>query len=299
MTHHKLTRRSFLKGVFAAGVASAMPQSLMALDSGPADLNCVALLSDPHVNTVLYKRTVARALAQAAAVPSGPANVILAGDLALNGRQKSYVSLGEVLDAADLSRMKPHLMVGNHDRHTPFFEGLGKYAGKSPVTGRQVSLIETPNANWLLLDSMGEGDPRGWSGCSLGHKQISWLTHTLDAHKDKPAIVVAHHHLKVINWSRRPAPLEESDQVLGLLLARPQVKAYINGHIHVWFTSQYRGLHLISLPSVSYTLPVTGGPLGWVLAQAKGDCLDLTLKAANTRRKDHNQTLHLPYRTSA
>ncbi|MCE5278419.1 MAG: metallophosphoesterase [Planctomycetaceae bacterium] len=276
-----------------------MPHSLLALEGGPADPNCVALMSDPHVNTVLYKRTVARAIAQATAASTAPAHMILAGDLALNGRQKSYESIGEVLDRSDLTRMTPHLLLGNHDRHSPFFDALGRYAGQTPVKGRQVGLVETPNANWLLLDSMGDGDPRGWSGCSLGHQQIAWLTHTLDAHKDKPAIVVAHHHLKVINWSRRPGPLEESDQVLGLLLARPQVKAYVNGHIHVWFTTQYRGLHLISLPSVSYTLPVTGGPLGWVLAQAGPDSLKLTLKASNQRRKDHNQTLHLPYRASA
>lgn len=292
-----LTRRDFVKGSLAAGVGLTAAPTLLAADTSPKrDPNTVALLADPHVGRVVYAKTLKRCMAEAAA--AAPAHLIIAGDLAVSkGRRESYQTFLKVLDESDLSKRDLHLMVGNHDRHAALFDVLKEYAprDKAPVKGRQVKFVQTPNANWLLLDSLPTSGRRRMALGVLGAAQMKWLAETLDAHKDKPAIVMAHHHLRMINSPRVPMCLKEWKEVLAMLLAHPHVKAYINGHVHAFVTLRHEGLHIVSLPSTSYTFP-PGRVLGWVLAVTKPDGMELTIKAGNTKRRHHNKKVSLAWR---
>jgi len=91
--------------------------------------------------------------------------------------------------------------------------------------------------------------------------------------------------------------LKESDAVMAMLLARPQVKAWINGHVHVYTVVRHKGLCMVSLPSTSYTLP--GRPLGWVLATARPDGMDLTLKTSSAKHRDHDRKTTLRWRADS
>lgn len=188
-----------------------------------------------------------------------------------------------------------HLMLGNHDRHTAFFSVMGAHAASSPAQGHQVRLLQTPNANWFLLDSLPGGDPLSAARGHLGAEQRTWLADTLDTHADRPAVIVAHHHLNIPGKLRVPLNLKDFAQLLDIMTARPHVKAYIHGHVHMLLARRYKGLHILSLPSVSYPF-VAGHVLGWLLAQARPDRMDLTVRARITRRPAHNRRIPLVWR---
>ncbi len=67
-----------------------------------------------------------------------------------------------------------------------FLISLGMLAQNNTHIGNEF-IIETPMANWILLDSLRfvnktEGE--------IGEKQLKWLTGLLDANPDKPAVIL-------------------------------------------------------------------------------------------------------------
>ena len=61
-----------------------------------------------------------------------------------------------------------------------------------PLADHNVALIETPRANWFVLDSL---EKTLSTPGLLGKSQLAWLARTLDEHPDKPALVMVHHNL--------------------------------------------------------------------------------------------------------
>jgi 3',5'-cyclic AMP phosphodiesterase CpdA len=53
--------------------------------------------------------------------------------------------------------------------------------------------VETPHANWFLLDSLDQTNTKTGLGL-LGEAQLAWLAKALDARPDKPALLLAHHN---------------------------------------------------------------------------------------------------------
>ncbi|MGB7933682.1 MAG: hypothetical protein WCH04_15950, partial [Gammaproteobacteria bacterium] len=66
----------------------------------------------------------------------------------------------------------------------PFHDAISWPAGEPPVIDKHVSILETPRANWFLLDSLQRtNDLLG----RLGEVQLQWLAKALDARADRPA----------------------------------------------------------------------------------------------------------------
>ena len=141
--------------------------------------------------------------------------------------------------------------MGNHDRRAPFYAAFPQRRAESPVADRVVSIVETPRADFILLDScLAPSDAAGKPGPVQGgidDAQAAWLRDVLSQY-EKPVFVGAHH------------PIQET-QVGPLLTATPAVAGYIHGHEHAWRTQgQDRAVPTLCLPSTGHW-----GDIGYVV----------------------------------
>ncbi|MGB0578702.1 MAG: metallophosphoesterase family protein [Limisphaerales bacterium] len=285
------TRRKFLAG--AGTTMAAVATGNLLADDPKVDPDLWALLSDTHLlsaesierhygsqRAAREKRasTVSvnfdRAAAQVNAMPQNPAGLILNGDCVHVGGREEYDQLA---DKFALIESPPiHVTMGNHDHRGDFARAFGegsRAGGRRLLENRHVSLVRSRRANFVLLDSLTMKTPdRPVKGPGiLGAEQLDWLESVLDSEADKPAIVVMHHNIdpsaeyeqragtkQLLLESAGPvqkiAGLEDTDRLLDLLHAKPQVKAVVTGHRHQGRIFQWRKLHFIHLPAVGYTL---------------------------------------------
>jgi hypothetical protein len=76
------------------------------------------------------------------------------------------------------------------------------------VEKKRVAVVSLPRANLFLLDTL---EKTNATPGYLGDQQLEWLTKALDEHKDKPAIIVGHHHLED---GARPGGIKDTKRVL-------------------------------------------------------------------------------------
>ena len=92
----------------------------------------------------------------------------------------------------------------------------------------------------LVLDTV---NPHGgWQG-SLDGTQFGWLAAELAASAARPVLLVSHHPLETLVNDRRPPGADRrvlAAELRDLLLARPCVVAWVNGHTHVHAISAVR-----------------------------------------------------------
>jgi len=306
-----MTRREFLSRSAGAGAVLVL-SGWAGGEADPkrkADPNRFALLSDTHVaadpKAVLRRVNMTdhfrKAAEEAAALKVRPAAAIFGGDLALlKGLPSDYRQFAPILKRLTDAGLAVHLALGNHDHRKNFHTVLAEHkAAKAVLAGRHVSVVESPRVNWFLLDSL---EATNVTPGRLGAEQLAWLAKALDARKDKPAIVLAHHD------PHKPPPpqpgkpkrkmngLRDVDALFELLAPRRHVKAYVYGHRHRWWHGKHDGLHLVDIPAVSYVFG-KGQPSGWLLADARPDGMDLELRCIDTKHKAHGQKVRLDWRT--
>jgi manganese-dependent ADP-ribose/CDP-alcohol diphosphatase len=92
----------------------------------------------------------------------------------------------------------------------------------------------------LKLEKAGKINAMSWNG-ALSSKQMQWLEDSIDAAaaKDMNCIVFSHHG---IYPEHRENALND-EEILALVSAKKNVKAYINGHNHDGNYGLYNGLH--------------------------------------------------------
>ena len=159
---------------------------------------------------------------------------VIDGDLAhKTGTVAEYAAFGRLVEPIREVGIPLHLALGNHDHFGRFAEGLDRLRPKDrPVDGKQVLVVELERANLFVLDSY---DPKNTVGGRLGGPQLKWLAAALDARKDRPAVVFAHHNLQFEpDKSGKFGGLADSVDLWPVLKDRPQVKAYVFGHTHTW-----------------------------------------------------------------
>ena len=297
-----LSRRRFLASTAMAGAAALFGRPLWGAEK-PVDENCWALFSDIHI--AADRATVARNINMAnhfeaarrdvLELPSRPARLLINGDCAFNsGETGDYATVTELLWPLREAGLPIDLTVGNHDNRARFWDALADAkAAKRPVVDRNVAIIKTPLGNWFVLDSL---EKTLQTPGIFGEAQLEWLTRELDAHTDKPLIVVAHHNLPLMGGAGMAA--KDGDKLLEIIRPRKQVKAYFFGHTHVWQHMQDEsGIHLVNLPPVAYVFK-EGEPSGWVQAALKKDGIRLQLHCLDRKHKDHGQVLDLKWRAA-
>jgi len=295
-----LSRRRFLSGTLAAGAGLALGRPLRAEEekAPQSDPDRIALFSDTHINakaeTAVRGTNMTDNLRQVCgeitALERSPAVALVDGDLAhLNGEEGDYAAVVELVRPLRERGLPVHLCLGNHDNRERFWKAIPADAGQDKaVENRHISLVESPRANWFLLDTLIETNK---TPGLLDEAQRKWLAAALDERKDKPAIVLTHH---------QPDPsgkmgLIDTAELLELLLSRHQVKALIFGHTHDWNQKQRDGLHLVNLPPVAYTF-AKGKPNGWVDCQLTDSGAKLQLHCIDPKHDSHEQKVELEWR---
>jgi hypothetical protein len=294
-----LSRRRFLGLGAATAAALAVDPALLAREQDN-EQSAWALLSDPHlaadrslvsrgINMTRHFEQVSRELLALSVAPSG---VLITGDCAYNtGELGDYSLLVDLLAPLRQQGLPIHLALGNHDHRERFWQIFKQEkAATRPVADRQVALLQTPQANWYILDSL---ETTQSSPGLLGPEQLHWLARVLDENSRVPALVVIHHNPGLNGGN---LGLKDTLPLLEIIRPRTQVKAYIYGHTHAWKVEpDSSGLHLINLPPVSYVFR-EGEPSGWVHAVLQKTGMQLELRCIDPKHKDHGQKFNLTWR---
>lgn len=278
-------RRTFLRTLSAGAMAvCAHPSS-----AAPIDGELVYLLNDTHIGEKHPPQSpvpshLREVVDELTGLSRQPAAVLINGDLALkDGQPGDYQHFARLLTPLRDARLNVHLTLGNHDDRDVFYRILSdEKPAQPPVLARHVSVVQTRHANFFLLDSLiktmvTQGE--------IGAEQMRWLASALDAHKDRPAIIVTHHNPRLGGDPNHfPGGLIDSDALWDMLVARRHVKAYVHGHIHHWSHARHRGIHIINTPAISYVGNKAVSTTGWTTARLRPDGVSLKI---HTNDKSH------------
>jgi hypothetical protein len=170
------------------------------------------------------------------------------------------------------------------------FPDAKAHAVRPPVQGKFVSVVETPHANWFLLDSL---DKTGEAKGRLGDVQLTWLGRSLDARPDKPALVLAHHNPdRLINVHG----LTDTAKLFDVLVPRHHVKGYFYGHTHRWQVGRESKIHLVNVPTTAWLFE-PGEPRGLLTAEIRPDGATIGLHTLDPRHPKHGESVELRWRT--
>jgi 3',5'-cyclic AMP phosphodiesterase CpdA len=296
-----LTRRAFLASVGAsAGVLAFRPS--FALAAG-ADPHRVALLSDSHIGEKpdatdrdcnMHDR-LKQVATEVAKLDPKPVCAVIDGDLAhKTGTAAEYELFGKLVEPVREAGIPLHLGLGNHDNFTRFAEGLERLRPKDkPVEGEQVIVVELERANLFVLDSF---DPKNTVGGILGEAQLRWLAKALDARKEKPAVVFAHHPLQFeAPKGGRYNGIADTTDFWPVVKDRPHVKAFVFGHTHTWRLAEKDGIHLINLPAIGYPF-AKAEVTGWVDAHFTEKGVKFELRAIDPKHAKQGDKAELTWR---
>ncbi len=237
-----MNRRSFLKAVALAAFASReFDFNLLSADETVAlDPNIVAVFSDVHLyapetvqQVVRFKMCVAKVLA----MNPRPANLLIYGDVAYDaGKVENYELFKKLIKPIEDVGIKWEVAMGNHDRLADYRQVFPeRFEKKANVEGRYVNVVETPRADFIMLDSYLKDQVRG----EISPEQQEWLVEELKKYASKPVFVGCHH------------PLYET-KIQDVLKACPSFVAYLHGHSHYYRTPIFEDVQTLCFPSVGH-----------------------------------------------
>jgi hypothetical protein len=297
ITLPQISRRHFLTTI-AAGSATCLVRDTFGADSA-CDANRFALLADTHIagdpkavaRGVNLHDNLQAVVREIMAGESGPAGVLIGGDLALaKGTSEDYATLLSVLQPLRQRGRPIHLSLGNHDNRERFWQALGEAERKSSrLDQKHVLVVPAPLVNWFVLDSLDQTDK---TPGTLGDEQLKWLGEALDQAADRPAVVMVHHNP---NFGTASTGLVDTQPLCEVLQPRRHVKAVFYGHTHAWDVAQRDGLHWVNLPPTAYVF-AAGKPSGWVDARVTADGMTLEVRCLDSQHKQHGQRVELKWR---
>jgi len=301
-------RRTFAKAMLGAGLGLSQaglgfPHAEL-LYAGPAkkvDADRWALLSDVHVpadprterSGIRPAEHLRRVVEQVLAAEGLPSNMLINGDCALlTGEPGDYANLVRLLAPVSTAGVPIHLTLGNHDRRDVFRAGVAPIlGGKSELDSHEVAVIETPRADWFLLDSLEFTDRIPGR---LGAEQLKWLAAALDRARDKPAIIAVHHPPQFLPLPD-PMGIVDTWPLLEIINPRRRVKAVLFGHLHNWTRTEVGGIHYIGLPPTAYVF-AADRPYGWVDARLRDGGMLLELHCLDPKHADHGERVEFAWR---
>ena len=228
------------------------------------DDNLVCIISDLHVRPGHYQEEYfLQTVEDILALRPRPVNVLCLGDVAyLTGKPEEYAAVKQGIKRLENAGMHVTMAMGNHDRRANFAEAFPEKAAASELPHRLVFTVQTPRADFILMDSLQEGDDHDkWivEG-AIDEQQKAWLESKLSNYRDKPVFVMSHH------------PINET-KLTKLLMACPACCGYIYGHNHKWEPGwshvNYRDhdvLRTLCVPSTGHW-----GDIGYVLLRLEED----------------------------
>lgn len=294
-------RRQFLHTAGAGVLIAGTPGYAETATENEGDL--VYLLNDTHIGEKHpHDSPVPSHLRQVVAElvdrPRKPACVLINGDLALkDGQAGDYRHFARLIQPLHDAQVDTHLTLGNHDHREMFYEVLKQERPQDPpVASRHISVVETPLANFFLLDSL---QKTMVTQGTIGLEQRKWLAESLDARRETPAIIVAHHNPRLGGDPLHfPGGLIDSAELWRTLASRPHVKAYIHGHIHDRSVAQHEGIHIINTPATSYVADPKKSTTGWTTARLTRGGVTLTTHTTDKTHPWNGKAKKLRWRDS-
>ena len=152
----KLDRRAFIGGIAGVGIMNALLGGEHNAESG----DVFVFLSDLHIDgrgqgMLHQNRRLEKTIDEILQLSPRPKAVVCFGDIACSyGLAVDYAEAKRILDRLDNAGIALHFVMGNHDRRSTFFEKWPQCAGKFPVPGRCVSVVDLGFADMVLLDAL-------------------------------------------------------------------------------------------------------------------------------------------------
>ena len=171
--------------------------------------------------------------------------VLLAGDLADRGEEAAYHQLRDLLTPLP---MPVHITLGNHDDRTAFLSAFG--ADRDHPQGRVSQVIDAGGHRIILLDTT---EP-GLVGGRLCQQRLDWLAARLDEARDRPVIMVQHHHANPLSLPVDEIILENAEDYLAVLQRHPEIRQVIAGHVHLPSAAVWRGIPMTTLAGSHYSV---------------------------------------------
>jgi len=296
-----IDRRRFLAGTLAAGTGLLLPRRLLA-EEPRTDPNLLVLMADIHIPAdrervnegIKPAENLRLAIQQILELSPRPAGMIVAGDVAFtSGKAGDYATLRELIAPLRQAGLPIHFALGNHDHRQRFLAAFPEAKTRAAVDTKKfnkfVSIVETPRADWILLDSLNR--PDGVPG-RMGEAELAWLAKTLDARPTRPALLVAHHNL---DRELKAQGLIDTEALIKTILPRKQAKAYFYGHTHSWHIGREEDLHLVNIPGNVWIFDKTQ-PRGFVLARLRPDGATFQLHALDRKHPKHGDKVSLKWR---
>ena len=284
-----MNRREFVTLGMGAAAAAAMRPAVAAGKARTLDPRTVVVVSDIHVplkpaeqkyktwdaveirDYYWVKDVIQRHVEEILALDPLPANVIALGDISIAfAEDREYAICRELFAPLERAGIRITHAMGNHDIRANFLKVYPEYATATCVPGKIVSKVETPDVDFILLDSLKECLPeqRGHQEylrtCELGEPQLAWLKAELAAAR-KPIIVCAHHKSRALG-------------IDALLAASPKVCGFLFGHHHHFesnyiFEGYWPGARVVRSVGVgSFALD---GDVGYAVMRTSTDGADL------------------------
>ena len=267
-----MDRRHFLESMAVLGAAaSTMPATLTSCAApaakkwkGKFDENLVCIISDLHtIPGDFTEEKLKRVLTDILSLNPRPRYLISLGDNAhLYGKPAEYARLKEILAPLEGSGIIFTMAHGNHDKRANFAPYFPEQVASSELPDRLVHVVETPRADFIVLDSLQDPDnPDTYiGGGKIDDNQRAWLEQKLASYTTKPVFVMAHHGI--------------GETALNSLLCNSATCCgYIHGHDHVWRPgwskknwSERRILRTLCVPSTGYW-----GDIGYTLMELHED----------------------------
>lgn len=124
-------------------------------------------------------------------------------------------------------------VVEEHFKTTGTPSGHG-FTAENRTKGTAYYTFDRGNVRCIVLDTV---NPNGYADGSIDQKQMDWLTQVLASTTDRYVLVFSHHTVATMNNPLIATGIDLQPRVLGpavatLLLAHPNVVAWVNGHTH-------------------------------------------------------------------
>ncbi|MBQ9873847.1 MAG: metallophosphoesterase [Thermoguttaceae bacterium] len=213
------------------------------------DENVVAIFSDTHLHgpeTVQHVVRFNQSVAKILAMNPRPANLLIYGDVAyLEGKVEEYELFRKLIKPIENAGIHWEIAMGNHDRIANYRQVFPeRFEKEQPVKDCYINIVETPRADFILLDSYLRGEVRG----EICPEQKEWLKETLKRYSDKPVFVGCHHQMG-------------NTKIADILTECPKFVAYLHGHLHYYRTPIADSVKTICFPSVGHW-----GDMGFMVA---------------------------------
>jgi Icc protein len=206
-----------------------------------AHLSDTHLVADPG-GLVSGHDSAANLVSVVDAFPSRPDVVVVTGDVSEDGAPDAYRAARAI--TAQLAR-EVHYVAGNHDDRANMSAVLD-----SATAFRMVDL----SRNWTMALVSSQ-----WEGNGAGRVEAATLARLDDALAAATTnVVVCLHHPPRSTCSYPYCGIDNGPEVLGVLTARPRVRAVLSGHLHRRFDTTYDGIRFIGAPSTLRQLKHAG-----------------------------------------